>query len=280
MCPAPNFDPRFKVPVFLNLLKRLDGYEGFENDFCATPSPDVSQTALALATNQSHVSEPPVNRVFAALVPPLLFGGDGDSPSLVDDVNSLGSIDKTNSSPLEENLTPKEGLLGGLESKDPLAPDSDHIYFGNFKVNTNGANGFCKSYSKSTRISLKYIKPGIINGNVFVRPSWEVAQEGRKKWEHTAVGYFLGKKIPFMGVKNFAHSVWRGLLEVKATSIGFYFFKFDSEKYLVDTIEGGPWIYSGQPLFIERWREGMSLEKRNHKEVPIWVKFRNIPTEY
>ena len=48
----------------------------------------------------------------------------------------------------------------------------------------------------------------------------------------------------------------------------------------MDTIEGGPWIYSGQPLFLERWRKGMSLEKRNHKEVPIRVKFRNVPTEY
>ncbi|KAL6581539.1 hypothetical protein OROMI_007462 [Orobanche minor] len=278
--PGPTFDPRNKVPGFLNLLKRLEGYDVFDNDFRATPSPDVSRSALALATNQTPVSEPTATRVLAPLVPPLLFGGDGVSPPLVDDVISLGSVGKSDSSPLEENLTIKEGLLGNLASEDPLTPESDHIYFGKFKVNTNGANDFCKSYSKSTRVSLKYIKPEIINGNVFVRPSWEVAQEGRKKWEKTAVGYFLGKKIPFMGVKNFAHSVWKGLLEVKATSSGFYFFKFDSEKCLVDTIEGGPWIYSGQPLFIERWREGMTLEKRNHKEVPIWVKFRNIPTEY
>ncbi|KAL6584165.1 hypothetical protein OROMI_003454 [Orobanche minor] len=127
--PARNFDPRLKVPGFLNLLKRLGGYEVIDNDFRATPSPDFSRSSLAWVTNHSPISEPQV----AALVPPLLFGGNGDSPSMVDDVNSMGSVDKMNFPPLEENLTPKEGLFGGLEPEDPLAPDSDHIYFGNFK---------------------------------------------------------------------------------------------------------------------------------------------------
>ena len=94
------------------------------------------------------------------------------------------------------------------------------------------------------------------------------------------MGYFLGKRISFMGVKHYVQSIWQGIVEVKATSNGFYFFKFESEQQLLNVLEGGPWMYSGQPLFLERWKEGMSLEQKSHKEVPIWVKFRNIPTEY
>lgn len=59
----------------------------------------------------------------------------------------------------------------------------------------------------------------------------------------------------------------------------FISFKFESEKYVTNVIEGGPWN-AGQPLFLERWKEGMTLEKCNHKEAPIWVKFRNLPTEF
>lgn len=81
------------------------------------------------------------------------------------------------------------------------------------------------SFSSSSRTTLRYIKPKTINGNVFVRPTWEMAKEGMKRWEFTAVGYFIGKKLSFMAIKDYAYSVWKGLIEVKATSNGFYFFQ-------------------------------------------------------
>lgn len=47
-----------------------------------------------------------------------------------------------------------------------------------------------------------------------------------------------------------------------------------------EIIEGGPWLYPGQPIVLQKWVPGMSLVKLQHKEVPVWVRLRNLPVEY
>ncbi|KAK4381487.1 hypothetical protein Sango_2963400 [Sesamum angolense] len=46
-----------------------------------------------------------------------------------------------------------------------------------------------------------------------------------------------------------------------------------------DVIEGGPWLYLGQPIVLQKWEPGMVLRKLQHKEVPVWIKLRHLPVE-
>ncbi|KAL0439889.1 UNVERIFIED_CONTAM: hypothetical protein Slati_2471900 [Sesamum latifolium] len=73
-----------------------------------------------------------------------------------------------------------------------------------------------------------------------------------------SVGYFLGKKPYFHHVKEFARSTWPVVMDVTATSYGFYFFRFKTvaameEHLLVEfwTIEGLSIVTSGigRPLY-------------------------------
>ncbi|KAK4383987.1 hypothetical protein Sango_3100900 [Sesamum angolense] len=102
---------------------------------------------------------------------------------------------------------------------------------------------------------------------------------GSQRWNTTAVGYFLGKKPYFHHLNEFVRSIWSGVRDVKATSNGFFFFQFNSVAAMEEVIEGGPWLYLGQPIVLQKWELGMVLRKLKHTEIPVWIKLRHLPVE-
>ncbi|KAK4384231.1 hypothetical protein Sango_3080300 [Sesamum angolense] len=70
-----------------------------------------------------------------------------------------------------------------------------------------------------------------------------------------------------------------GVCDVKATSNGFFFFQFETIAAMEDVIEGGPWLYLGQPIVLQKWEPGMVLRKLKHTEVPVWIKLRHLSVE-
>ncbi|KAL2225761.1 UNVERIFIED_CONTAM: hypothetical protein Sindi_3051900 [Sesamum indicum] len=115
---------------------------------------------------------------------------------------------------------------------------------------------------------------------VIVRPTIDTVREGSKRWKATAVGYFMGKWPYYHHLKEFAHSVWPALLEVTATANGFFFFQFKTKIDMEDVIEGGPWLFQGQPIVLQKWKPGMAMRKLKHIQVPVWIKLRHLPMEF
>ncbi|KAK4384224.1 hypothetical protein Sango_3080900 [Sesamum angolense] len=70
-----------------------------------------------------------------------------------------------------------------------------------------------------------------------------------------------------------------GILLLLATSNGFFFFQFENVAAMEEVIEGGPWLYLGQLIVLQKWEPGMVLRKLKHTEVPIWIKLRHLPVE-
>ena len=128
------------------------------------------------------------------------------------------------------------------------------------------------AFHNSTRKTLSYVAPTVQKGEVIVRPTLDIIRNGSKRWMATAVGYFLGKRPYFHHLKEFAKSIWPDLKEVTGTNNGFFFFQFKSVVAMEDVIEGGPWLYQGQPIILQKWKPGMVLRKLQHTEVPVWIK--------
>ncbi|KAL0293692.1 UNVERIFIED_CONTAM: hypothetical protein Scaly_3136700 [Sesamum calycinum] len=118
------------------------------------------------------------------------------------------------------------------------------------------------------------------NGEIVIRPTKEVVDNGSKKWRSTAVGYFLGKRPYFPQVETFVRSNWKGLQHVSVSSSGFFFFRFFSQLAMEDVIEGGPWLVQGQPIVLQPWEQGMSLRRQKHTQIPVWIRLRHLPMEY
>ncbi|KAK4384139.1 hypothetical protein Sango_3088100, partial [Sesamum angolense] len=114
----------------------------------------------------------------------------------------------------------------------------------------------------------------------FYRPSIDVVREGSRRWDNTAVGYFLGRKPYYHHLNEYVRSVWPAVKTVTATSNGFYFFQFKTEIAMEEVIEGGPWLFQGQPIVLQRWEPGMVLRKYKHTQVPVWIWLRHLPVEF
>ncbi|KAL0295646.1 UNVERIFIED_CONTAM: hypothetical protein Scaly_3095000 [Sesamum calycinum] len=161
---------------------------------------------------------------------------------------------------------------------------STGIFIGNVPLHTHGSDFSCDkfatSFNNSTRKTLSYVNPSIQNGEIVVRPSIDLVREGSRRWENTAVGYFLGRKPYYHHLNDYVRSVWPGVKTVTATSNGFYFFQFKTEIAMEEVLEGGPWLFQGQPIVLQRWEPGMVLRKHKHTQVPVWIRLRHLPVEF
>ncbi|KAL2252819.1 UNVERIFIED_CONTAM: hypothetical protein Sindi_0076600 [Sesamum indicum] len=90
----------------------------------------------------------------------------------------------------------------------------------------------------------------------------------------------MGKRPYYHHLKEFAHSVWPALREVTATANGFFFFQFKTKIDMEEVIEGGPWLFHGQPIVLQKWEPGMAMRKLKHTQVPVWIKLRHLPLEF
>ncbi|KAK4384146.1 hypothetical protein Sango_3087300 [Sesamum angolense] len=132
----------------------------------------------------------------------------------------------------------------------------------------------------SSRKTLHFVPPTRQNGEIIIRPTKEVVDNGSKKWYSTAVGYFLGKRPYFPQLENFARTNWKGLQHVSVSTSGFFFFRFHSRLAMEDVIEGGPWLFQGQPIVLQSWEQGMSLRRQKHTQIPVWIRLKHLPMEY
>ncbi|KAL0416381.1 UNVERIFIED_CONTAM: hypothetical protein Slati_3470000 [Sesamum latifolium] len=121
--------------------------------------------------------------------------------------------------------------------------------------------------------------PGEAEWRIVVRLMLEMVNAGAHKWETTAVGYFLGRKPPFLQVQAYFRSIWTEVRDVIATINGFFFITFRTRSVMDDAIDGGPWFFRGHPLVLQRWEPGMALCKHSHTQVPVWIKLRHLRVE-
>ncbi|KAL0393127.1 UNVERIFIED_CONTAM: hypothetical protein Sradi_2535500 [Sesamum radiatum] len=152
----------------------------------------------------------------------------------------------------------------------PLTPSSNSFSLGD-KITAAFHNSSCKT--------LSFVPPSLQNGEVVVRPSINMIRNGSSRWKTTVVGYFLGKRPYFHHLNAYVRSIWPAVREVTATVTGFYFFQFKTEAAMEEVIEGGPWLFQGEPIVLQKWESGMALRKLKHTQVPVWIKLRHLPVE-
>ncbi|KAL0286395.1 UNVERIFIED_CONTAM: hypothetical protein Sradi_7149300 [Sesamum radiatum] len=166
-----------------------------------------------------------------------------------------------------------------LSAQDGLLTHSN-IYIGNVKLQPEYVDTIAGAFLQSSRKTLHFVPPTRQNGEIIIRPTKEVVDSGSKKWRSTAVGYFLGKRPYFPQVDSFVRSNWKGIQHVSVSSSGFFFFRFFRRLDMEDVIEGGPWLFQGQPIVLQPWEQGMSLRRQKHTQIPVWIRLRHLPMEY
>ncbi|KAL0308092.1 UNVERIFIED_CONTAM: hypothetical protein Scaly_2961100 [Sesamum calycinum] len=193
--------------------------------------------------------------------------------------NLAGSEPKDGHAEVNQDCSPNLEMATPTTIQDGRLEQSD-IYIGNVKLQAEFVDTIAGAFLQSSRKTLHFVPPTKQNGEIVIRPTQEVVDNGSQKWRSTAVGYFLGKRPYFPQVEAFVRSNWKGLQHVSVSSSGFFFFRFFSRPAMEDVIEGGPWLFQGQPIVLQPWEQGMSLRQQKHTQIPVWIRLRHLPMEY
>ncbi|KAK4382667.1 hypothetical protein Sango_2849100 [Sesamum angolense] len=262
---------------------------------------DFSPPSTALAGQNSVYVPPPVDA--SPLLPPprgevspLLqpaattvahHSGQTLAPSIFPTAGSFPNAIDTPTGPYSRSpaaATGGDGLSGLATSPNKAADPASTIFIGNVPLtpcsnSLSLGDKITEGFHNSSRKTLSFVPPSLQNGEVVVRPSIDLIWNGSTRWKTTAVGYFLGKRPYFHHLNAYVRSIWPAVREVTATVTGFYFFQFKTEAAMEEVIEGGPWLFQGQPIVLQKWEPSMALRKLKHTQVPVWIKLRHLPVE-
>ncbi|KAL2240758.1 UNVERIFIED_CONTAM: hypothetical protein Sindi_0717000 [Sesamum indicum] len=182
------------------------------------------------------------------------------------------------SGPCMENQNTNKRAMGGDQHNTGIFIGTVPLRSSN--TPESSVDKFADAFNNSSRRTLKFIESWMQNGEVVIRPSLNMVRDGSRPWKHMAVGYFLGKKPYFHHLNKFVQSIWPTVKDVIATSNRFYFFQFHTLAVMEEVIEGGPWLFQGQPIVLQRWEPGMALRKHKHTQIPVWIRLRHLPVEF
>ncbi|GJT29450.1 RNA-directed DNA polymerase, eukaryota, reverse transcriptase zinc-binding domain protein [Tanacetum coccineum] len=149
----------------------------------------------------------------------------------------------------------------------------------------NGGNkasyvNMARKYQSMVNNKLSHI-PTVLNdaGNEVVIFDEEIVDEGRRKWELSPCGYFVGYKMYIQELNYHMFRMWGkyGLKKITSIRNGNYVFKFNNESGLL--IENGIWIVNNKPMVVQKWDIDVDINKVEPDVLPIWVKLVNLPLE-
>ncbi|KAL0292351.1 UNVERIFIED_CONTAM: hypothetical protein Sradi_6992300 [Sesamum radiatum] len=221
-------------------------------------------------------------------------GGDLELGSNQDSGDS-GEVEIRNSAPKVQDLSEGPASTPDLEVGTSATRNQDspggpppstagtpvpEVFVGNVRLQMPCSDSIAEAFLNSSRKTLRYIPPMTQRGEIIIKPTAEMVTQGARRWQSTAVGYFLGRRPYFPHLEAFARANWKGLQQVSATANGFYFFRFRNLAFMEEIIEEGPWLFQGQPVVLQQWEQGMSLRRQKHTKVPVWIRLRHLPMEF
>ncbi|KAF9663108.1 hypothetical protein SADUNF_Sadunf17G0004200 [Salix dunnii] len=135
-------------------------------------------------------------------------------------------------------------------------------------------------------MELKFVEPVAKNGKELALVNEEDVASEVKRWENAVVAYFLGHDSTFdppsfnTFINNLIDSEWRKYGNVKVYTQGSGVFVLDFESARGKELalgSQGPRFYDGsKPFILKPWSREMSLEIKELKSAPIWIKLPNL----
>ncbi|XP_026459012.1 uncharacterized protein LOC113359628 [Papaver somniferum] len=138
---------------------------------------------------------------------------------------------------------------------------------------------FVKKKELSPDVSIDFNSPGFIDDKEVADVLEEDVADELKFCQDLLIGVFVGKKFPYMMVKNAVLRAWKpkGAMQMTIHGESNYVFEFDNEEDRVAAIEYGPVFIASQMFLVRPWHPLIEQEIATMKSVPTWVNLRKVP---
>nr|GEZ04721.1 zinc knuckle CX2CX4HX4C [Tanacetum cinerariifolium] len=125
---------------------------------------------------------------------------------------------------------------------------------------------------------LNHIPTVIDDGHEYVIFDKELVNEGSRKRDLSACGYFVGYRMSIQELRYHLYRMWGKfrLKHILNNGNEVFVFKFDNLQRL-SVIDSEPWIVNNKPMVVQKWDSNVNLDRTEHKTLPLWVKLMNLP---
>ena len=96
-------------------------------------------------------------------------------------------------------------------------------------------------------------------------------------WKLCAIGYVSGKFPGYRALNNIIVNVWKCEATLTIHESGWLVYKFQNEVDKFSVLCGGPYLVYGRPLILCPMSEYFDFSCSKMTQVPIWIKFPNLP---
>lgn len=128
-------------------------------------------------------------------------------------------------------------------------------------------------------MNLKFVPPTIVNGIPIAKLDAKEANNMINVWKKSVVVYVVGIKPTVESLKIYINAGWLGIHEYKVFEHeeGYFIIQFKASEDCDNVLKGGPYFMGGRPVIVKQWCPGFDMEKEILKNVPVWVRFPNLP---
>lgn len=163
--------------------------------------------------------------------------------------------------------------------KDEVGQVEKHVMTYAQTLNSASNDHKVNSGSKDQKVNFRFMEIVATQLGINVLLSKDSVRTVQLKLAFTLYGYFLGDREAFPVVEYFAKSNWSkfGFKKSMMNANGFLFFTFDSDKGMMDVLEGGPWMIRSKPIFLNVWTASSKLQKEDITQLAVWVKLHDVP---
>lgn len=133
-------------------------------------------------------------------------------------------------------------------------------------------------FANTTKSELKYYAPQSVEGEKVVRLPSDALENGKKQWEQSLVGRFVGDAPDMKLVVALVNKLWGKRSKVVVSRKGVWFvFQFENQNLLNWVLESSRWYLGRRLLILQKWSPDLTGSKQRWDKIPIWVILRNIP---
>ncbi|XP_070049826.1 uncharacterized protein [Nicotiana tomentosiformis] len=138
---------------------------------------------------------------------------------------------------------------------------------------------FNRNHAATNGMSIDYIPSELVEGSVIIKLDKGETEKKIDKWKSTLIVYVVGDTPGYNYMSKYVQQNWNNVSEpgIYYHEEGYYIVKFQSIADMNEILYAGPYTIYKRPIILKQWTPDFDFNVEFLTEMPLWVKFPNMP---